>query len=74
MKTYIEWLATKLANSSCWAEQFEVVQQLETERERCKDIIDQYKQREIDTWINCHEDVCQHENEIIKQINLILNK
>jgi len=72
MKNYIEQMEDKFKHSSNWTEQFEIVQLLRTEQERCLKILNEYKNREIKYGVY-YPEVCKHEQEIIDKINNILN-
>ena len=71
MLTYIEGLKNKLNNTNSKEENKSIISLLLKEKDWCIRIIDEYLDREVRAWIKC-EQICEHEKEIIKQIDEIL--
>ena len=71
MLTYIEGLKNKLNNTNSKEEKDSIELLLLKEKDSCIKIIDEYIDREVRAWVKC-EQICEHEKEIIKQIDKIL--
>jgi len=72
MIQYIENLKNEYLQTNDEEKKFKIKNKLRTEKETCKRIISEYLLREERIWIKCLQ-ICDHEDEIIKKINEILN-
>lgn len=73
MLTYIESLKNKLENTTCEKEKESIYKLLIQEKDSCRKILEEYESREVRAWVKC-EQICTHENEMIKRIDEILFK
>lgn len=73
MRTYIDGLEEQLHNNLSSKEWMEAIVLLEKEAIRCINIRDQYRQREIDTWVVCDKSICDYEDETVNRILNILD-